>query len=696
MASVAPQTPAAGDDTPEWWRHPFRILQTNIREVDSGMDVQQVVRDIVDFGCNTWLLNAGGIVSHYPSRLPHQHPSPWLKERPSGDLLGDAIEEAHKQGVRVIARCDFSKLHRDQFEQHPDWFFVSRSGQRQVYEGLYSACPSGPYYQEKSLEVIAEILDRYAVDAFFFNWFGMSTRDYSGTYHGICQCQNCRRRFGAFSGGLALPTEESYADPGYPVWRRYTEEMLEEIAGRVRALIKSRRPDVALLLRYNPDISFHEINNAVERPLPLWRYHTGEAAKTSASAYPEKPVAINAVMFWDLPYRFSAEQPGLTELVLAQVIANGANPYAYVLGHTRNQPDRKNFPAVRRALQFHKANERWYDGRLPASDVLVVSPTQSEEAYGDRGAGLTQDAYRGVYRALAESHIPFDVLPDTRLGEAAADGRLGRYRAIVLPNAAALTDEQVALLDRYVGDGGGLVATFETATRGGDGAPRPGGEVGLESLGVGRVLTRRDGAKELRGSYLRVTERADLAELPETDVVALDRAFLYVEPREGAIPSLRLIGPSRYGPPEKCWWDETLETQHPGLLWHRHGRGRTAYFPWPVDALFSAHSLPAVASVAGGRQVETDLPAVVEVTVDVQPSSGATLVHLVNGSGHQDRSYFEPAPFDQRRLSVRTAQAVRRVTSAAQGQELPFEQADGVVRVRLPRLELLELLVLEV
>jgi hypothetical protein len=690
--------------TAEWWRQPFRIFQTNIREVDSGLDVAAVVEDIVGLGANVWLLNAGGIVSHYPSRLPHQHPSPWLKERPSGDLLGDAVEEAHRRGVRVMARCDFSKLHRDVFEAHPDWCYLSPKGERQIYNGLYSACPSGPYYQEKSLEVISEILDNYAVDAFFFNMFGMALRDYSRTYYGICQCANCRRGFAAFSDGMTLPTVETYDDPAYAVWKRYTRQLLDGIAGRVRALIKSRRPDVCLLLNSNPDVTFHEINNAVDRPLPLWRYHAGDVAKTSRSAHPERPVAINCVMFWDIPYRFAAEQPGMVQLSLAQVIANGANPYAYVLGHTRNQLDRKNVPAVRRMMQFHRQHERWYSGRLPASDVLAVSPTQSEEAYGDQGTELTQNAYRGVYRALAESHIPFDVLPDTRLAEAAADGRLGRYRAIVLPNAAALTDEQVAILDRYVGDGGGLVATFETATRGGDGTPRPGGEIGLQSLGAGRVLARRDGVKELRGSYLRVTARADLPDLPETDVVALDRAFLYVEPREGATPSMRLVGPSPYGPPEKCWWDETLETQHPGLLWHPHGRGRTAYFPWPVDALFYAHSLPeyrsllahAVTSVAGGRQIETDLPPVVEVTVDVQPSSGASLVHLVNGSGHQDRSYFEPAPFDQRRLAVRTGHPVRRVTSAAQGQELPFEQADGVVRVRLPRLELLELLVLEV
>ncbi|HET6320307.1 MAG TPA: alpha-amylase family protein, partial [Chloroflexota bacterium] len=434
----------------EWWRHPFRIFQTNIREIDSGLEVERNVRDIVEFGADVWLLNAGGIVSHYPSKLDHQHPSPWLKDRPSGDLLKDAIEEAHKHGVRVMARCDFSKLHRDQFEKHPDWFYVSPKGQRQIYNGLYSACPSGPYYQEKSLEVIGEILDGYAVDAFFFNMFSMALRDYSGTYHGICQCVNCRRRFSEYSRGMALPKEETYADPAYPVWRRYTRDLLEDIAGRVRELIKSRRPDVALLLRYNPDVTFHEINNAVDRPLPLWRYAAGEAAKTSSSEYPDRPVAINCVMFWDIPYRFAAEQPGMVQLSLAQVVANGANPYAYVLGHTANQPDRKNFAVVRELMGFHKTNERWYAGLTPAADVLLVSPTQSEEAYGTEGEAKVVAAFRGAYRALVESHLPFDVLPDDRLTESDADGRLAAYKAVVLPNAAALSDAQCALLDRYV------------------------------------------------------------------------------------------------------------------------------------------------------------------------------------------------------------------------------------------------------
>jgi len=66
---------------------------------------------VVGFGANAWLLNAAGIVSFYPSRLDYQHPSPWLRERASGDLIGDAVEAAHRRDVRLIARCDFSKLH---------------------------------------------------------------------------------------------------------------------------------------------------------------------------------------------------------------------------------------------------------------------------------------------------------------------------------------------------------------------------------------------------------------------------------------------------------------------------------------------------------------------------------------------------------------------------------------------------------
>jgi len=37
------------------------------------------------------------------------------------------------------------------------------------------------------------------------------------------------------------------------------------------------------------------------------------------SAHPETPAVINSVMFLDMPYRFSAEQPGLLGLHLSAI-----------------------------------------------------------------------------------------------------------------------------------------------------------------------------------------------------------------------------------------------------------------------------------------------------------------------------------------------------------------------------------------
>jgi hypothetical protein len=129
----------------------------------------------------------------------------------------------------------------------------------------------------------------------------------------------------------------------------------------------------------------------------------------------------------------------------------------------------------------------------------------------------------------------------------------------------------------------------------------------------------------------------------------IDGEFLYVDAGKAATPSMTLIPPSRYGPPEKTYWD--VETAHPGLVKLGYGKGRVSFFPWQVDALFHRHSLPehsrllatAVELVSeGGRQVVGRIPPQVEVVVAEQPERHRTLVHLINYSGCQDRSFHEP------------------------------------------------------
>ena len=170
-----------------WWHEkPMRLVQTNLRQIDIARDPGEIIREVKDFGGNAVLFSVGGIVSFYPSELEFQTPIPGLK----GDFVGEAQREARAQGIRFIARLDLSKCHKHVFDSHPEWFFKRVDGKPIIYNGVYSTCINGGYYREYCFEIMKEVIGRYDVDGFFFNMFGYQTRDYSGNYHGLCQCVN--------------------------------------------------------------------------------------------------------------------------------------------------------------------------------------------------------------------------------------------------------------------------------------------------------------------------------------------------------------------------------------------------------------------------------------------------------------------------------------------------------------------------
>jgi hypothetical protein len=391
------------------------------------------------------------------------------------------------------------------------------------------------------------VTGRYRPDGIFFNAFRIPLADYSRRYWGICQCPNCQRRFGA-EYGRDLPREGNPADPAYLDWLRFRDRVSDDLVRRVHDFLREHAPQTTYMRSgRHTDVPTNEVNNAVGRALPLWRYHAGETARLNRTARPDAPVDILTVYFLDIPYRFAAEQPGLVGLHHAQTLASAGAMRHYVLGTTR-QRDRKGVPAVRRLFRYQQAHDDLYRDLRSAAQVLLLRP-ENTPAYG----GSDADAhYRGAYRAPVESHIPFDVLAPGWLTEKAAAGELARYRAIVLPNAACLDDAQLAALDAYVAAGGGLVATHETAQYDAAGA--------------------EDG----------------------TELIALDQAYLYVAPRPEASASLALIPPFRFGPPEKCY-GETL-TEHPGVLEGGEGEGGSS-----VEGDF-ARIGPLQAAAGGFRQ----------------------------------------------------------------------------------------------
>ena len=115
-----------------------------------------------------------------------------------------------------------------------------------LYNDTAAACVNGPYQQECSLQILEEVISNYPVDGVFFNMFGYQTRDYSGRYVGICQCESCRKRFALYSGGMELPTQENEEDPVYRKYQEFRKFTTQDLLEKIYRKVKELNPETAV------------------------------------------------------------------------------------------------------------------------------------------------------------------------------------------------------------------------------------------------------------------------------------------------------------------------------------------------------------------------------------------------------------------------------------------------------------------
>jgi hypothetical protein len=599
------------------------VFQTNLREVDATLDVEATLDDIQAHGADTWLLNVGGILSHYPSDLPFQTRNPYLADRPGGDLIGDALASTRRRGMRLLGRMDFSKVSPRIADEHPEWLYRTHDGATQVYEGLVSVCPRGDYYQQRLLDVLDEVLDRYELDGFFFNWFGFNEVDYGGVTHGVCHCAPCRGVWAASHPGRPLPKRAG--DDGYAEWKRLAGSTIDELTSRVTAHIGARRPDAALILGRAADVLFHEANNALGRE--LWPFATGDAVSALRVSQPGKPVMVNAVAFIDMPYRMASEQPEMMSQYLLQAISRGANPSTYIMGPTRGIAYAC-LEAAARVTRLHRDHQDVYAGLQLAATVGVVRPDLL--AYSPEGAMNARREYEGVCAALREVHIPFDVVAS----DALAALPLHQFDVLVLPDTAAFDD---GWIDAFASRGGRVVAT--------GGAGLRGERIPANWHPAARVVAVVDDADQLRSSYVQLSPASAVegSELLPRYGTAYD-----VEWVRDARTAQTVIDAAPYGPPEKAHGH--VPGTKTAVAERRYGAGGVTAVAWTPGRTYSELGLTAVRDAfaalvrdAVSRPVvDVDAPESLEVVLG--RSQAGLVLHLINHSGQRRNSFGPPVP----------------------------------------------------
>ena len=146
----------------DWWlNEPYRLVQTNLREIDAAdFDMKVYVESLQDMGANTVLINVGGIVANYYTDLEFHYRNPNLKF----DLIEELIPKLHDAGIRVMGRFDFSKLNEEMADKNPDWLYVNIRGEYVNYNHQVHTSVNGGYQQEYAFKILSEALERFPLD----------------------------------------------------------------------------------------------------------------------------------------------------------------------------------------------------------------------------------------------------------------------------------------------------------------------------------------------------------------------------------------------------------------------------------------------------------------------------------------------------------------------------------------------------
>jgi len=396
------------------------------------------------------------------------------------ERLEKDIAEYKKLGVRILGvypPC----LQAEVYETHPEWRRIAtntkeipQTDMKQFPHGGM-LCLLGPY-GDFFIDVLDEIVEKFPdVDAFSFD--GLH-------YGGVCYCEHCRENYRRDTGA-EIPNSD-LGDLAFRRYQHWADRKMEDLIVRMQTRLKTRKPELALVTwttnagRWGHFLSIPRnmparMNLLLDAPdQEFWLDETNRGTTivpAFANAYiwslTNHRVAFSEpyILSHGNPYGKDSFPPHEIERRMMLSLTYGACPSIAVIQPPQVQQDlyaMMDEVQRRKPWLTHKEPERW--GAILMSD-------NTRNFYG-RSAGLVEERYMasvlGTFRACVEDHLPMNVISDWNLN----DEDLAKYKVLVLPNAACLDEQQVQAIDRFVKNGGGLVASLDTSLFDEFGTPR--------------------------------------------------------------------------------------------------------------------------------------------------------------------------------------------------------------------------------
>lgn len=646
-------------------------------------------------------LSAGGCVAYYPTKVPLHYRSAWMKD---SDPFGELLAGCRKLGMIVIARTDPHAAHQDVCDAHPDWIAVDVEGKKRRHwasPDLWVTCALGPYNFEFMTEVHREIMSQYKVDGIFTNrWAGS----------GMCYCEPCRKNFHATTG-MELPVTNDPQDPrrrAYILWR---EQRLFELWRLWDGAIRTINPNARYIANAGGGaLSSLDMKTIGELAptlfadrqarrglMPPWT--NGKNGKEYRATLGRKPIVGIFSVGLEEPYRWkdSVQNAAEIRIWVADGIANGLRPWFTKFSGTLY--DRRWLKVVENIYNWHHRSERYLRNEEPLARVALVCSQQTATFYGaEKAREKVEDHTLGFYHALIEARIPFEMVHDRLLDPE----RIARFKLLILPNIAALSDSQCNQLREYVNRGGSLVATFETSLYDEWGVRRT--DFGLADLLGARYKGRVEGP--MQNSYLNLEKDPSTGryhpllhgiEDAGRIINGVWRVEVEAHPKAGGtlLPAPLTFIPSYPDLPMEMVYPRVPRTTTAEVYLRDLGKSRIVYFPWDIDRAYWEVLCVDHGKLLGNavewatnedRPVTVTGPGVLDVTIWRQKES--MTVHLVNLTNPMMMKgpLRELIPVGEQKLQIRLPEGKRpsKVHLLVSGQSPRTEESKGILSLTVP------------
>ncbi len=404
-------------------------------------------------------------------QLLHTHADMYsavYEEKVHGKLLEEYLQNLKKCSMNVIVYMNCHILGPSIADRKEEWGVRNASGGYPLSYGTYPACCLNSSWVDYFFECV-ESLKKFDIQGLFFD---------GPPYH-TCYCPRCQAKFEKIYG-------KKHSEATKEELERFTYETVIAFKDALYSKVKSVDPNWLMYFNEGLFVGRADSKNFVRQlasndivgteggffyyipPKDHDTWYCSSSAKVAEAVAGERPTVI----FFAGDHKswgWYMHTPAETKLCYISAIGNGASVWYGIHCDPANLRS-KTGETIRQLVQFDKKYDALYQNTRSVADTAVFYSYDTAANYHQTalesdfyGQSTVSTKFHGDYRKAVQgafglcSHLnlPWDAVCELNLQD------LARYKAIIAPNLAMVSDKTCEALLDYVKKGGIIIADAE-------------------------------------------------------------------------------------------------------------------------------------------------------------------------------------------------------------------------------------------